>query len=48
MIDKQKLLDWLDGQADKQYHGAVYAKITQIYKEIESGRFDIEEEQTND
>lgn len=45
-LDKQKLLEWLDSMADKQYYGAVYQRIIEIYKEIKSGRFDIQEEQT--
>lgn len=47
-LDKDKMLEWLDEQADKQFNPVTYKKIMEIYKVIESGRFDVEEEQSND
>jgi G:T/U-mismatch repair DNA glycosylase len=40
LIDKQKLLEWLDAKADAKHFGAVYAALIEVFKEIQSSTFD--------
>lgn len=47
-IDKAKLLIWLDNFTDNHLYGDSYSTARTIYKEIQSGRFDIKEGSENE
>jgi hypothetical protein len=42
ILDKSKLLAWLDKKADSLPFGARYAEVVEIFKKIEDGAFDVE------
>ncbi|WP_201319073.1 hypothetical protein [Paenibacillus sp. EPM92] len=40
LIDKQKLLEWLDNKADARLYDGVYRALIEVFNEIKSGTFD--------